>query len=1238
MKANNREYSRLQYRIAKNKDGTLSSPKIWLMTKTLHKICQIHPYEEFSVTAKFNEANTCSLTLYQTNNGIELPYWDRIKDLSVILVEGFGLFEIKVSVTENETAAKKITGQSLQECELGQILGSWEVNTAEDIENKKNYQDTATVFYRDFSGTMNEKEEEERLNTSLIHRILSYAPHYEIGHIDESLWDINRKFSASNTSIYDFLQTVSNEVGCIFLFDPFSRTVNVFDMEDHCTNPSCTDRRHIFGGVCQGCKSSEYIEKGYGKDITTYIDTSNIAAELEDTVNADGIKNCIQVVGGDDAITNQIGQRLIGNSSCIWTFSDEQIEEMSQPLQEKWKGYADFISSYRADINASYQDKFNAYWDEYNQLVKKKLDEESGKMPIIETINQYQTDDQAKICEEIYKTITSQITYACITNPITALSTLSKNILSYAKLHLPPGYQVEFQKIDGKDDVTCERGSDGAITTWHGKLYVYLLDAVDEKTGENKYYHSPTVYWDLPVEPGYNVLVKNENGDDCFSHSYYKWMKQQLDLQLQDNNKNRFQPKYDSDYGDDVSNPSDQPDYYTNYFSAYGRNRLKSFDDAYTKCSIMMEEMAQEYGQSLVQKNFHYILEDGSESSKPMFDQLMEKYTAFRDYIAILIEDSQKIIDDYVARMEKLKEKIAEINNICSPETYFGDLYKELMMFKREDVYENSNFTSEVPDEELMDTIENLILNAKQEAAKSCQSNHNVTLSLGNILTANSFSDQIDHISLGNYIRTRVQGTLTKMRIIEMSYHFDNMESSEITFSDAIVGYQPIKEVRDKLDKAASMATSFDFVARQSTRNDKQVSKFNEMFHDGLNAANTLIKSNDKEEFVIDNYGILGRQWDRDADMYDNCQLRITHNIIGYTKDNWNTVSMAIGKIMWNNEPLYGVIADALIGKMLIGETLEISNENNTYTMDGMGFRIQNGENKIEMNAEKTEFTIEKGEKKMLSYSPEGGLHIIGGGKFTGEIEVGKNFKVTPDGEMTCIRGNFTGFINGSTITGSKIEIGEKKFLVDKEGNAIVNVIGGNININTEYGKGNQVRLNYKVENSPDHLTLKTSIMKEDIIGVEREYQTLGETLKPGIYLEMETANNNPGLYAATLIPGNDSALIKLEGRIKFQGRYDTQNPNRLYEFGYFSSDAPFYAPNIEKGSVTIHISSPEQRFYSDVKLNMPIAPKVLVTPITDNPVTVNTSVTDITKEGFKICAYRADTSGDLEVHWIAMY
>ena len=1247
MKENIREYTRLQYKVGKHADGTVAAPKVWLMTRTLHKICEIHPCEELTVTAKLNEANTCSLTLYRTSNGIELPHWDKIKDLSVILIEGFGLFEIKVTVTENAATAKKITGQSLQECELGQTYGSWEINTADDIEAKKDYQDCATVFYRDLSESATEKEKAERRDTSLIHRILSYAPHYSIGHIDKSLWNISREFTASNTSVYDFLQTVSNEAGCIFLFDPFARTLNAFDMEDHCTNPDCTDRRRIFAGVCQGCHSSEFIEKGYGKDITTYIDTANIATELEDTVNADSIKNCIRIQGGDDAITNQIGQRLIGNSNCIWTFSEEQLAEMSPALQEKWKEYATFLNTRREESNASYQEEFNACWDEYNQVISDKIYEESGKMPLLEMPpteegSPYYGADLTEACKDIYDNIIiPHITYGCINRKDTTLEKLSENILNYAKLLMPLGFGIEFQKTGEHDDTKCDRDpSDNAITTWYGKMYVYVLNDVDEKTGENRYSYAHPEYWTLPVVAGYKVFSGEDN--KFFSHSYYQWMKQQLDIQLIDNNKNRFQPKYDTDYADSTSDHSNKADYYTKYFAGYGLNRLKSFSSAYgDKCAIIIGNQMSKYSNSEIQDKYHYITKDGTESKKTMYDDLMEKYLAFKTCIDELKDISQKKINGYQARIDTLLEKIEKINQACSPEAYFGDLYKELMMFKREDVYENSYLTSDVPEDELIPNIETLIQNARQEAAKACQSSHSVSLSLGNLLSADGFSEQIDHISLGSYVRTRVQGVLSKMRIIETSFHFDNMETSEITFSDAIVGYQPIKEVRDKLEKAASMATSFDFTARQSSKNEKEVCKFNEMFQDGLNAANTLIKSNDREEFLIDNYGILGRQYDRDADQYDSCQLRISHNIIGFTKDNWDHLSMAIGKITWNEETMYGVIADALIGKMVLGNRLVISNEGGDYTMDDRGFRIEkkteNSNHKIELDGNNASFLIEKNGKKQLSYSPDGGLYIEGKGIFTGEIKVGDYFSVNTDGIMKCEGGTFTGKIEGGSIDINKT------FMVDELGNVKINVIAGNLNISTTYGENNRIALNYDASNGNEkHLNLTTSKMEQDNICIEREFSFFGN--KENAYIKMNMDSFTPTLLAKSIVPedGSFEHWKAFEGKITFTGHY-VYDSNHIPVTCYplFRSSVPFYCSNINYGFIEEEIPSLDMRFHFDVKLSetdLPVIPTVIVSPVTDNPIAVKASVTNITKKGFTIWVYRKDTIGTLRVNWIAMY
>lgn len=1212
-----KEYSKMQFSMNKNIDGSVYAPKIWLVTKTLHKISQIYPYEELSIDTKFNEANTCSFLIHQSNNGMEFPYWDRIKDLSVIMIEGIGLFEIKISITENNEVTKKVTGKSLQECELGQIIGSWEINTSNDLDMKSNYEDYTTVFYKDISASLSDRLKDEYENTSLIHRILSYAPHYSIGHIDESLWGITQEFTASNTCIYDFMQTVAKETGCLFIFDPFSRTVNVFDTEDHCLNPSCTNRRHIYRGVCQGCHSSEYIERGYGKDITTYIDTANIIEEIEDTVNADGIKNCVQIVGGDDAITNQIGQRLIGNSNCIWTFSEEQIEEMSEPLQEKWRGYADFVSRYQKD--------FNKYWDERNQIEKDKIYEESGKMPIIETNDKYDNDDPSARCQEIYTDITENITYASIGYQYTTPYTLSKNILSFAKLYVPEGYQVKFQKkeeeIGDKDDVECDYGSDDAITAWHGKLYVYLLDAIDESTGKDKYYYSPTDYWDLPVEPGYLVI----NSEGKFTNSYFKWMKQQLDMQLQNDSKNRFQPKYDTDYADGVSNHLQDSDYYEKYFSQYGRNRLQSFLDAYSKCYAVIESLSGQYIYSL-QEKFNSIIEDGSISSDSIYDRLMEKYRAFMTCISKYMKESQDKIDSYQKRIDELKNKIDEINRQCSPEAYFGDLYKELMMFKREDIYENSYFTSEVPEDELITTIEGLIVNAKQEAAKSCQSSHDISIKLGNLLSSDQYQGEVDYIALGNYVRTRVQGMLTKMRVIEFSFNFDNIEESNIVFSDVTIGYKAITSVKDKLDKAASMATSFDFVVRQNEKNNKKVSKFDDMFNDGLKTANMMIKSNDSEDFLIDNYGILGRKWDKDANIYDDCQLRLTHNIIGFTDDNWNTLRMAIGKIVWDGQPLYGVIADALIGKVLIGGRLEISNDDNTYIMDGDGFRITNGNNKIVLDASMPSFYIEKDSKKVLSYTYQDGLEIDGSGTFSGTIEAST--------------------IKGSRIEGCEIDIGDKTFAVDKNGKAYVDIIGGNISINTDYGLGHIIALNYTDNGLNEaNLTKTSSIMKQDNVGVERTFNIFENPYTTSVYLNCK--KNNPRIVFQTYTPtdSNFETFEPVNGYLEFGGQYgaDGKLYSEIRTGSVFSCQKiicnELTCGNIQHGFFSIHIVPNETSNYS---VNFPYIfasgknPNVVVTPVTNSPESISVSVNNVTNEGFDIYA-QGNESAYVSVQWIAI-
>ena len=97
------------YKYNRNKDNSIVLPKIFLRTRTLKKIGIISPVFDLKIVTNFNEANTCSFTIYKNNNGIEKPIFNRIKNLSIIEIEGFGLFEINVKTIDDNVTYKNIS-------------------------------------------------------------------------------------------------------------------------------------------------------------------------------------------------------------------------------------------------------------------------------------------------------------------------------------------------------------------------------------------------------------------------------------------------------------------------------------------------------------------------------------------------------------------------------------------------------------------------------------------------------------------------------------------------------------------------------------------------------------------------------------------------------------------------------------------------------------------------------------------------------------------------------------------------------------------------------------------------------------------------------------------------------------------------------------------------------------------------------------------------------------------------
>lgn len=970
--SNVKVYDKLHHRFIVNVEGSVQTPYILLKNRKLSTIGEIYPIEGLKIITSFVDAYECTFTIYKNNNGNINPYWDRIKDLSVILIEGFGLFELSVPETETECVYKTITGKSLQVAELSQCNCTLEINTEADVARTDYDESYPTLFYRDIG-------HEE---ASLLHRVLTYAPHYSIGHVDDSLKNLNREFSCNNKTVYDFLQSIAEEIGCIFLFDPYSRTINAFDLEDHCCE---CGGRHVINGICQECGSSD-IEEGYGVNATPYADTYNLLKEITRTGDKDSVKNCFKLVAGDDEVTNRIGQRLIGNSNYIWTFSDDQLVEMSPELREKWKTYGNLIESQ--------QENFNSYWDEYNRLLDDKLMWESNKFP--ESYTEFAS------AKEVFEKIKATLTYTYITNKNTVLATVSGNVLDYARLLVSSEYTVEFAKnTDGTNKTDCEyviEGNNKIITKWKGYLHIYKNNYVDSEGNYLDEYYSPE--WVLPVKKGYEDIPDG----DTFTNDYYLFLKQKLDYAMLKGDT-LYKPKYDTDYPNNTPDTTDQY-YYKNFFKGYSVSQLESWYKAYSMCSEIIFEQNNTITDDIT-RPFYYIVDDsGNISSETIYEALKKKYNAFCDCLEDIIAEYTEYIEADQMAMDHIKKQIDAINDRCNINNYLGDeLYQELILFKREDVYENQNFISDVTDETtLMKNVEEFILDAKQEIAKACQLSHSITVDMCNFLTMREyvFSNICDYFSVGNYIKLRIDEKIIKLRVLSVTFDFDNIETLEVTFSDVLEEYNQMQPVKKALAKAESMATSFDYVQKQTTENDQKISTFDKMFEEGLDATNTLIKNADNQTTVIDSHGILTRQWISEENSYSPEAMRITNGAIAYTTDNGETIKSAFGRFYWNGAWRYGLIAPAIVGQMIAGENLTITNGEKTVEINGDGIVLDGG--------------------AITWTNPISSDAIDGLNDALGVTTITKDSVLSPKIEGGTIKGST---IEGSEINGGKIEGGE---------------------------------------------------------------------------------------------------------------------------------------------------------------------------------------------------------------------
>lgn len=924
-------------------------PTIVLANRSCDKIGQIPAVNITYKESMHQDEMSFKVYKIDSNGSVTTPYWDQIRTFKTVWCKEWNEWmSITVDIDEDIDTVKNITATSLGEAELSQInLYGIGINSETDI-SRDDYK--ITVIY-----------DSDNPKASLLNRITEKAPLYTIHHVDASLAKMQRTFEFDQVSLYDALQQIAEELNCLVVIDSSSgengkpkRWISLYDLEQKCN--SCGYRGE-FTDKCPKCGSTDFTT-GYGEDTTIFVSSEKLGTNMALTSDTDSVKNCFKLIGGDDLMSATIRNCSPSGTDYIYHFSDEDKEDMSAELSKK-------LDQYDVDYDY-YMNKFqipidNQLISNYNSLIKKyksynkELEEikspiigyqnlmlalygdidfllylQSGMMPSIEI----QETTAKKEAAKLTPTALSPVSVQDVSKVSTA--TAGSAVLAMAKILVDSRYRVKINNSNLQSQ------------TWTGNFTITNYSDEEDTT--------------------ISATISVQLDDD-----YERYTKQKIEKIL---NKEDDSNLY-SISGLFKANLST----FKTEIKKYCLNSLNSFCDACQSCIDILIE------QGIGDKD------TWSANDPNLYDDMYVPYlNKMRAIEAEIItrENEIKILDTF---NDTLNAKRTEIQKNLDMETYFGtNLWQDLLVYRREDVYENENFISDnLNNSELFQRAMEFVETATKEIYKSSTLQKSISTTLNNLLVMKEFEPILDYFKIGNWIRVRIDGQVYRLRLVDYEVNFDDLNNLSVTFSDVTKIKYGYSDTASILEKASSMSTSYSSVKRQASSGKYSKETITDWISNGLDITNVNIVSGaDNQTQSWDSHGILLRKKDDITGGYSDSQMRILNSSLVVTTDNWETVKTAVGEYIYKDPETgelistYGINGETLIGRLLLGKKLGLYNENSSIEIDDAITITTQSNEKVDLFLIRKKYTDSMGNttySKQFYIDSEGNLTLGNGAK-----------------------------------------------------------------------------------------------------------------------------------------------------------------------------------------------------------------------------------------------------------------
>lgn len=828
-------------------------------------------------------------------------------------------------------------------------------------------------------------------DASLLHRILAdKASHYTIAHVDTSLMNLQRSFSIDGTSIYDFLMgECAEQFNCLFVFNSVERSISVYDLYTVCKNDDCGYRGDFTYKIYKNGDKEEFkcqCPKCGGTDVKYFGEDTLIYVDKENLTEEVVFETDV------DSIKNcfklEAGDDTM--TAAIRALNQNGTDYIYVVSPEQRRDMSEELVQRLEEYDVAYNSKTNEYrqWLEQEyEAIDKILYYTSEMMP---DTNSSQVEINASTeAAKLTRHNLSPLGLSSVTSS-TSLSTIESALKNYAKVYVKTGY-VKLEIVESNFVYDSANGGG----KWTGKF-----------------------------------KVTNYSDDEDVAYSDV------IDVDIHDNYQEFIEQKILREF-------ASADDEEGSVFNVLAIEDLNTFKNALKE--YCLRRLASFY--DALQTGLDVLVQvDQASETADLYDVLYLPYYEKLQACQAEIDARSKTITEWEAVEEQALERRMEIQDYLNFEKFLGDLYSEFCVYRREDKYSNTNFISDGYDNaQIFENAQEFLDTAKKELEKSATRQHSISTTLQNLLLIPEFEPLLDKFELGNWIRVGVGDDVYRLRLIRYSVNLSDLSKIEVEFSDLIKTADGASDVKSILDSAQSMSSSYSYVSKQATQGKDAQATIKNWTEEGLNSALINLKNNDTEDITIDRHGILCRSLDEMTESYSTKQARITGNVWAFTKDNWKTVSCALGE---HDYVYYDDTKKDFTTQRGYGMSSEFVQSGWVYSSYFIGGRIYS-KNYSEAGKTGTIMDLETGSLSfgggVLTYDATNGLHVEGSGTFTGTIHasVGGEIGGWSIGKTTLVGGKTT-LKNDGSLSGD----GEYKWSIGSDGTATFNKLiatGGTI-------------------------------------------------------------------------------------------------------------------------------------------------------------------------------------------------